>query len=209
MTVLNASIPPIKIFLRAEYLYDLKSNFGEYENAMLFGISSRPNRALGFHILTDRGVVFSDLPINSFSWKECEKKQLQELEMWNAFSYNVTVNSFSYLKGLRCSYLGIDMKWHFGNYLFTVDWYGGFELDLSLAEEPSEHKCAHFIKLEDGNYALQPNNRIKWQEASFITRPFSDRPKYLVSTKIFDAETWGRTEDTDRFMYGSHQSGAV
>ena len=46
--------------------------------------------------------------------------------------------------------------------LFTVDWAHPETniLDTDHSEIPHEHKCAHIIALDDGNYAAQPNNRI-------------------------------------------------
>ena len=46
-------------------------------------------------------------------------------------------------------------------YLFTVDWAHPDSniLDADHSEIPHEHKCAHILALDDGNYAAQPNNR--------------------------------------------------
>lgn len=53
----NASVPRFECFVRAEFLYDLKSHHGDLEPATVFGVSSLQVRALGFHALLDNGHV--------------------------------------------------------------------------------------------------------------------------------------------------------
>jgi hypothetical protein len=43
-------------------------------------------------------------------------------------------------------------------------------LDTDHSEIPHEHKCAHIIALDDGNYAAQPNNRCIWDIPSFTVK---------------------------------------
>ena len=57
-----------------------------------------------------------------------------------------------------------------GKYLFTIDW-GHPDaniLNSDHSEIPHEHKCAHIIALDNGNYAAQPNNRCIWDAPTFI-----------------------------------------
>ena len=66
-------------------------------------------------------------------------------------------------------------------------------------------KFINIILLENGQIALQPNNRIKWSEPSFVTKDFPEKPDYLVNKEWFNAEgfeKW-RTEDSDNYMYGN------
>jgi hypothetical protein len=66
-----------------------------------------------------------------------------------------------------------------------------------------EHKAHHIIFLNNGQIALQPNNRVKWSEASFVTKPFPDKPDYLVNDGYYNVEVeekWN-TEDSDRMFY--------
>ena len=48
-----------------------------------------------------------------------------------------------------------------GKYLFTVDFAHPESniLNTDHSEIPHEHKCAHILALDDGNYAAQPNNQ--------------------------------------------------
>jgi len=88
-------------------------------------------------------------------------------------------------------------------YLFTVDFAHPESniLDTDHSEVPHEHKCAHIIALEDGNYAAQPNNRCIWDIPSFTVK--DDIPDWKVQTSEWNVENsraW-RTEDTDKFFY--------
>ena len=88
-------------------------------------------------------------------------------------------------------------------YLFTVDFAHPESniLDTDHSEIPHEHKCAHIIALDDGNFAAQPNNRCIWDIPSFTVK--DETPDWKVQTNewnVEDSRAW-RTEDTDKFFY--------
>ncbi len=74
-------------------------------------------------------------------------------------------------------------------------------LDVEHSEIPHEHKCAHIIELDDGNYAAQPNNRCIWDLPSFTVK--DNIPDWKVQTSEWNVEDSGKwkTEDTDKFFY--------
>jgi len=123
------------------------------------------------------------------------------LELWDAFSYDISVTTYEYLKGLHCHVKLKNGQWFPGLYVVTLDWAGS-----AYAEDPGEggHKCGHLLALETGHYAIQPNNRIYWREASFITKPLqtSERPDYLTNNHVWSCETGSKwAEDSARFFY--------
>jgi hypothetical protein len=125
------------------------------------------------------------------------------LELWNSFSYYPAVTHWSLLGPSTGKYIGKDKKWHHGKYLFTVDFAHPESniLDTDHSEISHEHKCAHIMALDDGNYAAQPNNRIIWNIPSFTVK--DDIPDWKVQTSewnVEDTSKW-RTEDTDNFFY--------
>ena len=89
---------------------------------------------------------------------------------------------------------GKDKQWHHGSYLFTVDWAhpDANILDTDHSEIPHEHKCAHIIALDDGNYAAQPNNRCIWDLPSFTVK--DNIP--LEQTNEWNVEDTGAWKDT-------------
>ena len=113
--------------------------------------------------------------------------QPNELELWNCFSYWPSVTCFDWLDGVKGKYLGLDKKFYHGKYLFTIDWAHPDVniLDVEHSEIPQEHKCAHILELDNGNYAAQPNNRLLWHINSYTTdNSWPDK----VQTTYWDAE---------------------
>ena len=188
---LNHPLPPLKLLLRKEYLYDGKKHAGEYVPCVLVSVKSLVGRALSFQVMCDNGVLRDKLPISAIVTKPCDTIDLNMLELWDNSSNNITVTKMPFLD-MSVSYLRRDRTWHTGRYLFTVDFY---ETDLAMgwSEEASEHKCKHIIALDSGHLAAQPNNRLRFQEPSFIITPFPDKPDYHVATSfpsVEDTEKW-------------------
>jgi len=212
MAYLNANIPVIYCQIRREYLYDLEKHHGEVEDCMVFGIASMSGRPLLFHALMENGGVYYRLPISAFiqhgfEAKDVPRMQLHELELWNCFSYYPNVIAFDALT-TSGKYLGKDKKWYRGSYLFTIDWAHPDSniVDTDHSEVPQEHKCAHIMALENGNYAAQPNNRILWHIPSYTVR--DEIPDWDVNTQnwsVEDGRDW-KTEDSNKFFYGIEET---
>jgi hypothetical protein len=154
------------------------------------------------------GAIFYRLPISAFIQQgykpeDVPKRRLDELELWNSFSYYPAVTVWSILGAASGKYIGKDKKWHHGKYLFTVDFAHPDVniLDTDHSEIPHEHKCAHIIALDDGNFAAQPNNRCIWDLPSFTVK--DNIPDWKVQTNTWNVEDTGqwKTEDTDKFFY--------
>ena len=208
MAYLNANIPVQYAQIKKEYLYDLTRHVGEVEDCIIFGITSLTGRAILFNAIMENGAVFYRLPISAFiqrgfNREKVPERRLDELELWNCFSYYPAVTTWDILSTTAGKYIGKDKKWHYGKYLFTVDW-GHPDaniLNSDHSEIPHEHKCAHILALNDGNYAAQPNNRCIWDLPSFTVR--DEIPDWKVQTSEWNVEDTGawKTEDTDKFFY--------
>ena len=209
MAYLNANIPLIYAQIRREYLYDLTGHHGEVEDCIVFGVASITGRPVLFHCIMENGAVFYRLPISAFIQrgfqpKDVPSQRLDELELWNSFSYYPAITSFDLLDGQSAKFFGKDKKWYKGADLFTIDWAHPESniVDTDHSEIPHEHKCAHILALENGNYAAQPNNRIIWSIPSFTVKdeiPFD----WKVQTSEWNVEDdmkW-KTEDSDKFFY--------
>ena len=207
MAYLNANIPPIYCKVRTEYLYDMDMDKKGEKDCVIFGIASISGRALLFHILLPNGAVYYRLPISAFFQKCFSRDQVpdmrtDELQLWNCFSYWPSVHVFDFLAGIDGKFRGKDKNFYPGNYLFTVDWAHPEPniLDVEHSQIPQEHKCAHILALDNGNFAAQPNNRILWHVNNYTTE--SDWPDFKVQNTVWDVETsdW-ITEDTDKMFY--------
>lgn len=202
------SIPHFYAYVRSEFLYDLQSHFGELIPVLVFGVDSVEGHAIGFDIMTDFGGQFARMPIHSLVHKlDAPTLDLPTLELWNNFSYSVEAHEYAALRQLRCEVRfrgSTPPEWRTGSYMFTLSWFGS-----PYAEQPGEggFKRAHIIKLDNGCFAAQPNNRIRWYEPSFITKPFPDKPDFRTNSRVWNAEaegTW-RTENSDRYFYDTEE----
>ena len=104
MAYLNANIPVQYAQIRREYLYDLKKHHGEVEDCIIFGLSAITGRAILFHCIMENGAVFYRLPISAFIQRgfkpeEVPRRRLDELQLWNCFSYYPDVTSWDILDG--------------------------------------------------------------------------------------------------------------
>jgi hypothetical protein len=195
----NINIPHFYCLLRKEHLYQNKDHFFEYEKVAVFGAQSSSGKALLFTAMLDNGTVRSRIPVHMLCSKEGPSDPLDVLQLWDCFSENVTVTQYNFLKGSRAKVIFKDKSHCWGKYMMTFDWY-----DNPYSNEPTQYKCLHMIELDNGNYALQPNNRIFWKEMSFTTKPFPEKPDYKVDTEEYRCENksdrWIVSDD-DNYYY--------
>jgi hypothetical protein len=207
MAYIEGNFPPLKVFLRNEYMYQGKEGKGEFTPAVVLSVRCLPGQAALFQVLLENGVVRDKLPSHALLTElELPEKDLpfHYLQIWNCFSHNFTVTSIGYLYDTRVSVYMKDKNWYEGNYYATINWGSpGADSDITLAEDPMEHKSHHVILLDNGQIALQPNNRIKWSEPSFVTKPFPEKPDYLVNKEYYNCEGFDKwhTEDSERMFY--------
>ena len=213
MSYLVANLPPIECYVRKEYLYDLERGHGDLTPCMWISVKSIRTRALYIEsLLTEYGALYDKLPLSAYCWKPIEGKPLplDHLEIWDAFSYNITVIQKSTLKGLRCAVYGKDKQYHEGEYMFTIDSCHSEpnELNVSLSETPNEHKSFNIVKLNNGQFAAQPNNRMKWFEQSLIAHEVK-QPDFKVSTHEFSVEQnpkWSAGNQDEYFYEIEHRT---
>ena len=194
MPELNANIPPIDCYVRGNFLRNQIDSHDEYFECVIFGVSSVQNRSPLFHFMMEDGGLWWRMPINAFCTKPgVPEVDLHELVLWNSFSPYVTVNKFANLTNLKMSYRDRNRNVVQGKYLFTLDWHNpdSNRLDDGYSETPNEHKCGHVIQRDDGNFAIQPNNRVRVFEPSFANR------KDLVIGRIINDRVWD-VEDEEK-----------
>ena len=197
---MNADLPRhFYAYVRDEFLRGLASGHGRASRCVVFGLASVVGRALGFHVLLANGAQWARVPLHALvADPEAPRLPLSDLCLWDCFGYDLEAHEFAYLRGLDVD-VRIGKKWLPGSYVCSLDWKGN-----GFSESAEQHKVMHLIALDNGCYALQPNNRTRWHEASFTTKPFDleKPPKYRVNTFTWSAETRRHAEDSDAFFYG-------
>jgi hypothetical protein len=209
MSYLIANLPPVQCYIKKEFLYDFNSGHGEFEPCYWVSIKSIKGRALYFEsLLTNYGALYDKLPLSAYVWKtdiqNDEQFNLDYLEIWDGLSYNIEVIEKSLLSGLRCKVLLKNKTLHNGHYMFTIDscHSNPNELNVTLSETPNEHKSFNIIKLDNGQFAAQPNNRVLFFDQSLTPKGVTI-PDFKVSTKYFNCEDglkWS-AGDSDDFFY--------
>src|SRR5262249_38135223 len=95
----HADIPPIKTFLRGEYLYDMDlSHAGEFVPCTAFAVSSYEGSVPTFKVLLADGAVFSYVPPSALIDKEKATGaplELADLAYHNCPAGDICVSSFA------------------------------------------------------------------------------------------------------------------
>ena len=206
MAFLNANIPPIECFVRGNYLRNQKDSHDKYFPCLVFGVTSLPSQVPLFNFLMEVGGIWWHAPISAFCTQEgIPEQDLHELELWDSFSYHIAVTKFSLLQNKKIKFLARTGKEYLGAYLFTLDWaHSDFnELNFGFSENPGQHKCGHVIQLDNGNFAIQPNNRIKVYDPNYVTKQGQNLIERKVNSQIYTVENCPKwvTEDNDNYEY--------
>jgi hypothetical protein len=177
MSYIIASLPPLKCFVRREFLYNFTKGFGELEPAIWVSIKALRGQVFRIEsLLPNYGALYDKLPLHAYVWREDVFSEdsdvdlpIDILQLWDCMGYRFTVLEKIGLRNLGVKFLGKDKAWHHGRYLFTVDFCAdGQDLDTGFTEQAEEHKSFNFIMLENGQFACQPNNRCLWYDQSLI-----------------------------------------
>ena len=189
-----ANLPYIKCYVKKEYLYDLTRGHGEFEECVLMAVKSMQGKALIFEAyLPAYGACYDKFPLSAFVWRtdivESEQLPLGELELWDAFSYDIQIWTKRMLRNCDVEIYVPGKGKISGEYLFTIDSVHSDPnmINTSVAEVPSEHKQFNVGKLVNGQFFAQPNNRMLWYEQS-LTSSKLKQPDFKVSTKYYFCE---------------------
>lgn len=211
-----ANLPYVHCYVRKEYLYDLEKDstgklkgLGEYVPCILLSVKSLQGRALYFEAyLYEYGACYDKFPLSAFVWKtdikEDEQLPLSSIELWDGFSYDITVWTKRLLKNCDVDVILKGGKRMSGEYLFSIDSCHSDPniLNCGVAEVPEQHKQFNVGKLNNGQFFAQPNNRMLWYEQSMTPKELK-KPDFKVSTRYFHCEQESRWAfgDDDSFFY--------
>jgi len=193
MAFLVHPLPPVPVWIKKEYLYDHQKGHGDLTPGIWISVKSTQAKALYFEtLLTDYGALYDKLPLSAFVWKQDYDKSnqlsLDTLQLWDCFDYHLTVIQKPLLS--RCEFFGKDKQMHPGEYAFTIDTAHAdiSILDTNFSEHDPEHKSFNVIKLDNGQFAAQPNNRVIWRDQSLIPEKLMT-PDFKVCSQNYKVET--------------------
>jgi hypothetical protein len=204
MSYIVASLPPLKCFVRREFLYNFEKGHGEYEPAIWVSIKALRGQVFRIEsLLPNYGALYDKLPIHAYVWHTDNPSALpiDTLQLWDCMGYRFTVVEKIGLRNLGVKFMAKDKTWVFGQYLFTVDFCAdGQDLDTGFTEQAEEHKSFNFIRLDNGQFACQPNNRCLWYDQSLIPNE-TKCPDFQASRHIWTVDGTRKWSAGDNWFY--------
>ena len=206
---LICNLPAKKVWVRREYLRDHHDGHGEFVEGVWVAAKSIPGRAFYFETyLPEYGAMYDKLPISAFlqfPQTPVIDMDLGNLQFWNCMDYGVMAINKGFIAEMDVELRTRDHDLQKGSYLFTLDNYHANPdvIDNNVSEVPQEHKSHNCIALENGQFALYPNNRMRLYDLS-ITPEEPKFPDFKVSTIEYQVESgtdWGRLGDTDDYFW--------
>ena len=193
MAALICNLPSVEVWVRKEYLTDHQSGHGEFVKGVWVSCKSIPGRTFYFETyLPEYAAMYDKLPISAFvSAPETPTPDmdLPNLQFWNCMDYGVVAVTKQFIGSMDYELYTRDFGIQKGTYICTIDNYHQDPevVDYATSENPAEHKSHNLIELENGQYALYPNNRLRIFDNS-LTPVEPKMPDFKVSTQYYQVE---------------------
>jgi len=193
MACLVANLPSQEVWVRKEYLTDHQSGWDEFVKGVWVSAKSIPGRAFYFETyLPEYAAMYDKLPISAFlSRPETPDPDLDlpNLQFWNCMDYGVVAVQKQFIGSMDYECYTRDFGPQKGTYVCTLDNYHQDPdvIDYATSENPAEHKSHNLIELQNGQFALYPNNRIRIYDNS-LTPKEPKTPDFKVSTRYYQVE---------------------
>ena len=150
--------------------------------AMWVGLTSIPGRAWGINvILRNGGALYRNLPPNgvSFTVDPGQEWEINHAQLWDCYSYHFSVLQNPIMRGMQMSVRVEDKVLH-GEYLFSTA-----HLHDGWSDAPEQDKEFIFVKLNNGRLTIQPTNRVRFIDHSFVTE---ELPKLKLQETVYSCE---------------------
>ena len=139
-----------------------------FSKGILHGIYAREGQAILTHILLESGAHWSGIPLYNLYLNNPDEESgslhigVTSLQPWGGMGSDLKVSKLTYLEGLRLKPRFIEIEGrHTG---IIIDWADGFSI------HPQEHKPLSLIVLDNGQFAMLPNNYFLLSDPHF-TKP--------------------------------------
>jgi len=130
--------------------------------AVIFGVQSLPNRALGFHIAIEGGALYSVVPIHALRHgkaRPANQPTIASRQPWDSFGKDAALVTYPYLVEQAFTVNALDIE---GRYWTTLQHYGD-----GYSQSAEQTKAFHILRLEDGTFGAYPNNHLRLLDFSF------------------------------------------
>jgi len=169
----NANVLKAKVYIRCDAW---GGSDKEFEPAWIISVRALRHRPLCWQVWVPRvAACYDKIPPQCLYWFEPERGHeplpLHKVQMWECLSGSIEVWRKDQLTDVPVIVnMGKGRPPMRGHYWFTVDFIPENQnlglIDTADADLLDEHKEANIIKLENGQIAAYPNNRLKWLPVS-------------------------------------------
>lgn len=213
MAELIVNLPAQRVWIRKEYLRDLQDGHGEFVEGIWVCAKSLEGRAFYFETyLPQYAALYDKLPISAFVAQPSTPQpdlDLTNLQFWNCMGTGLRCIVKQHISTMNYEVLTRNHGKMTAKYLFTLDNYHANPdiTDTNVSEIPEEHKSHNCLLLDNGQYCLYPNNRMRVYDLS-LTPQTVLTPDFKVSTRVYEVEStarWGRLGQTNDYFWKTPQ----
>jgi hypothetical protein len=204
----NINLPKTRVYVRCDAWGGSDRDF---ESAWLVSARALRNRPFAFQVWVDSvAACFDKVPPQCLYWFAPEKDTppplpLHKVQMWECLSGSIEFWQKAQLADVPAIVnLGRGNPPAKGHYWLTIDFLPEFEgigrLDVGESNLLAEHKEANAIKLENGQIAWYPNNRLKYLPVSLTPEGAAAK---IPDWKAASDEEWDEAwQDSDEILGG-------
>jgi hypothetical protein len=185
--------PAKYLWLDTFFLFDGEppEDYPHLEKCLLISVKARTGYDLEFQVLTERGMLRDKLPIMALYHEEPQAQlyDQNDLQRWCCPSHYLTITQLPLQTG-KVWIAGQTIPFE---YLFTVDYCSGLEIDPGCdTDMPEEHKAMHVLALSTGQLAAMPNNSLVWDHPTLVPKnlQLTTNPGYKVARQFFSVEKY-------------------
>lgn len=194
----NVNLPKAKVYVRCDAW---GGSPDDYEPAWLISVRALRHRPLCFQVWTERfAACFDKVPPQCIYWYKPDGDHdplpLHKVQMWECLSGSIECWRKDQLSDVPMIInMGKGQKPMTGNYWFSIDYLPEGQssgmLDVGDADLLEEHKEANIIRLDNGQIAIYPNNRLKWLPLSLTGKDAAAQiPDWDVATNSQWYDWW-------------------
>lgn len=136
------------ILVKKQYLYNLESGIGEYEEGSIISINSYKGHQPTFDVLLRNGAVYAYLPIDAITTDELNCKAEDYPCPIVCPSAVMILRDQPFLSKKVIQVFDRNRKWHsFATFIKMIEW-------------PNNNELIYLVELETGQLAFVPNHKI-------------------------------------------------
>lgn len=155
-----------------------------WQEAMWVGVTSIAGRAWGLNVIFRLGgMLYRNVPPHAVAFTKDPDPIwcIDNAQAWNCYSDHFVVYDDAVLRGMRVSVktsAGIQN----GEFMFATS-----HMEDGWSEAPEQDKMFMWCKLDNGRMTIQPNNHVRFFDASFIINA-SPIPRLLLQETVYQVD---------------------